>query len=220
MDQEGVDVARGGQDRTVLTPRHGARVPCQHVYPGVTTKDGARVVQLVINTKPGPRTIVAIDVIGVGSSPVDFAKASFKTLAFNGSESSDRVSKLGNLKFLNKRSAAYWYLREQLDPQSGMNIELPDDRELLADLTVFRWELTPRGIRVEPKDDDSSNSVVKRLGRSPDKGDSCVYAFAPPEIKGMGLYDFMAQKHDEMEAKKNGGAVKSNGGQAIMEAMR
>jgi hypothetical protein len=178
------------------------------------------VVQLIVNAAPGQRTVVCIDVIGVGSSPVDFAKASFKTYAFNGAEASDRVSKQGNLKMYNKRSAAYWYLRECLDPKSGMDVELPDDQELLQDLTVFRWELTPRGIRVEPKDDDTSNSVVKRLGRSPDKGDSVVYAFIPPEQKGMGLYDFMSQMHDEQEAKKNGAKVQDRSGFAIMEAAR
>lgn len=222
MDQMGVDVARGGQDRTVLSPRHGNRVSKQIGYPGHLTKDGAQVVQAIVNAQPDPRTLVSIDVIGVGSSPVDFAKASFKTLAFNGSESSDRKSKNGNLKMYNKRSAAYWYLREQLDPKSGMEIELPEDNELLQDLTAFRWELTPRGIRVEPKDDDGPNSVVKRLGRSPDKGDSIVYAFAPPEVKGMGLFDFMAEKHADMEAKKNGGvaAPTPTGGSAIMGAFK
>ena len=220
MDQVGVDVARGGQDQTVLSPRHGARIPKQHCFPGHSTKDGAQVVQAVINVKPGPRTLVCIDVIGVGSSPVDFAKASFKTLAFNGSEGSDRVSKQGNLKFVNKRSAAYWYMRECLDPQSGMECELPDDPELLQDLTVFKWELTLRGIRVEPKDDETSTSVIKRLGRSPDKGDSIVYAYAPPEVKGMGLYDYMGQLHEEMERKKNGDKAKvDQSGAAIMGAM-
>ena len=223
MDQLGVDVARGGMDRTVLTPRHGHRIPKQTLVNGVTTNDGPKVVQLIINEKPGPRTIVSIDVIGVGSSPVDFSKASFKTMAFNGAEASDRTSKEGNLKFVNKRSAAYWYVRECLDPASGMDMELPDDDpELLQDLTVFRWELTPRGIRVEPKDDGTANAVIKRLGRSPDKGDSCVYSLAPPEAKGMGLYDYMQQLHEEQEARKNGVEPKKvdQSGNAIMAAMQ
>ena len=221
MDQLGVDVARGGTDRTVLSPRHGARVPQQNIVPGVTSSDGPKVVQLIINAKPGPRTVVCIDAIGVGSSPVDFAKASFKTYAFNGAETSDRKSKEGNLSMVNKRSSAYWYLRECLDPASGMDVELPDDPELLQDLTVFRWELTPRGIRVEPKDDDTANSVVKRLGRSPDKGDSIVYSFIQPETKGMGLYEYMAQMHAEAEAKKNGVKTPTadHSGQAIMDAI-
>lgn len=207
MTQLGVDVARGGTDRTVLSPRYGHRVETQIIHQGVTTNDGPKVVQLIINAKPTPQTIIAIDVIGVGSSPVDFAKASFKTLPFNGAESSDRKSKEGNLKFYNKRSAAYWYMREILDPSSGMNIELPPDDELAADLTAFRWELTPRGIKVESKDDETHNSVVKRLGRSPDKGDSCVYAFAPPEVKGMALFDLLGKEHTTamkviQEAKK------------------
>lgn len=195
MDQLGVDVSRGGEDRTVLTPRYGHRIDTQIIHEGVTTNDGPKIVQHIINAKPGAQTTIAIDVIGVGSSPVDFAKASFKVQPFNGSESSSRTSKEGNLKFFNKRSAAYWYVRECLDPSSGMDMELPPDTELAADLSVFRWELTPRGIKVESKDDTSSKSVVKRLGRSPDKGDSCVYALAPPETIGMALFNSLAEEH-------------------------
>jgi hypothetical protein len=206
MDQLGVDVARGGADRTVLSPRHGVRIVAHEegktLLPGKTTNDGARVVQAIVNIKPSPRTVVCIDVIGVGSSPVDFSKASFKTVAFNGAEGTDRKSKEGNLKFTNKRSAAYWYLRECLDPASGVDVELPPDPELLQDLTAFRWELKPNGIQVEPKDDGSRTSVIKRLGRSPDKGDSVVYAFAPPEIKGMALFDFLSSEHHQQATKE------------------
>src|ERR1700678_4002404 len=37
MDALGVDVARGGKDKTVLTPRHGVWFGPQQVHPGKTT---------------------------------------------------------------------------------------------------------------------------------------------------------------------------------------
>jgi hypothetical protein len=40
-----------------------------------------------------------------------------------------------------------------------------------ADLAAPRWELTSRGIKVEEK-----REIVKRLGRSPDRGDAVVMA--------------------------------------------
>lgn len=52
-----------------------------------------------------------------------------------------------------------------------MELALPPDRELRADLTAPRWNMTPRGIQVESKDD-----VKQRIGRSPDAGDAVVLA--------------------------------------------
>jgi hypothetical protein len=51
-----------------------------------------------------------------------------------------------------------------------------------ADLCAPHWKVTPGGILVEPKDDslDARGNVIpglcRRLGRSPDKGDTVIYA--------------------------------------------
>jgi hypothetical protein len=66
---------------------------------------------------------------------------------------------------------------------------LPPDRELLIDLCAPTWKLTPRGIQVEAKED-----LIKRIGRSPDKGDAVVYALAIKHQPGMGLYHWMEQQ--------------------------
>ena len=58
-----------------------------------------------------------------------------------------------------------------LDPNSNLDICLPPDRELKADLTSVRWKLTPRGILCESKEE-----IAKRLQRSTDKGDAVIYA--------------------------------------------
>jgi hypothetical protein len=94
----------------------------------------------------------------------------------NGAAASDERDKSGQLGFVNSRAEWYWKAREALDPASGQDIALPPDPELRADLCAPTWKLTPRGIQVEAKDD-----LVKRLHRSPDKGDSCVYAMAARE---------------------------------------
>lgn len=196
MDQMGVDVSRGitkGHDRTVLTPRHGNRIEEQKV---AKTADGPRVVQHIILAKPEETTLVTIDVIGVGSSPVDFARLTHRVYAFNGAEKSKRTSKQGGLKFRNRRASAYWYLRECLDPASGLDMELPPDPELTTELCSPRWELTPLGIQIEAKED-----IATRLGRSPDKADSVVYANAPSEESGMGLFDQLKGEYVDEQAK-------------------
>jgi hypothetical protein len=57
------------------------------------------------------------------------------------SEGSSASDKSGRLGFVNLRAEIMWKFREALDPATGQDIALPDDRELLADLTAPRWEL-------------------------------------------------------------------------------
>jgi hypothetical protein len=75
--------------------------------------------------------------------------------------------------FVNRRAEWWWKLREALDPATGEDLALPPDQGLLADLCAPRWKLSARGVQVESKED-----IIKRLGRSPDRGDSAAYALA------------------------------------------
>ena len=90
-------------------------------------------------------------------------------IAYKGAEASNARTADRKLGFYNKRSETWWKLREALDPSraGGSGIELPDDQELLSDLTSVRFSAVQhRGamcIKAETKED-----VVKRLGRSPD----------------------------------------------------
>jgi hypothetical protein len=174
----GVDVARGGKDKTVLTLRYDNYFDTQLAFPGSSTPDGEKVAGLILKTiaenNGSAGTRVNIDVIGVGSSPYDFTyKQHASTYAMNGAAKSIARDKSQELAFVNQRAELYWKLREALDPSSGQDIALPDDRELAADLCSARWELTVRGIKIEAKED-----IQERIGRSPDKGDSLVYASA------------------------------------------
>lgn len=179
MSMMGVDVARGGKDKTVLTPRFANWIGTQICEPGKTTPDGPAVAALVMSHRPDKNTPVNIDVIGVGTSPYDCLRSSIDDLAkaMNASMASDKKDKSGQLGFVNKRAEWWWGAREALDPSSGQSIALPPDPELKSDLCAPRWKLTARGIQVESKDD-----IIKRIGRSPDKGDSCVYALAEPRF--------------------------------------
>lgn len=171
MDSLGVDVACGGQDETVITPRYGNYFCKQEIYPGLTTPDGPTTAGLAISHRRN-NAPVHIDVIGWGKSACDFLQQNdIQTIPCNGAEGTKEVSKSGNLRFLNKRALWYWRLREALDPVSGDDIAIPDDPQLLADLTAPKWSITKGGIKIESKED-----VSDRIGRSTDRGDSIVYA--------------------------------------------
>ena len=79
-------------------------------------------------------------------------------------------------------------LREALDPAYGVDIALPPDPALQSDLTAPTYTVRPGEppkIYVESKTD-----IVKRLGRSPDRGDAVVYAWAAEPEEEFDNYDW------------------------------
>jgi hypothetical protein len=136
--------------------------------------------------------LVVIDLGGgYGSSMYEHLKAnSIDTKGYKGAESTTRRSAEGKLHFTNKRSAAYWAMREALDPgqPGGSPIALPDDHQLVADLTAPTFEPTPNGIKIEAKD-----RVCDRLGRSTDCGDAVVMAWFEGERKTTAALEWMEQ---------------------------
>ncbi len=169
----GVDVARGGKDKTVLSQRYGNWFAPLLKFPGTSTPDGPAVAARVAAIHTGDAHI-NVDVIGVGSSVYDNLKGNYEGLVsgINNAESTDRKDKSRKLRFVNVRAASYWAFREALDPISGENLELPPDPELVADLCAAWHTLLASGIKVEPKED-----IISRIGRSPDCADACVLAF-------------------------------------------
>lgn len=176
LDKLGIDVARTGEDKTVFAPRHGAMVPELLEYSLQSTMVTAIRAEEYLQTNRAYSATV--DVIGVGAGVVDrLREDDYVVDAFNGSEKSVLTDVSGEIGFLNRRAAAWWTMRELLDPANGLEVALPDDDGLIGDLVAPKWKITSGGkIQVESKDD-----IKKRIGRSPDKGDAVVLAFCPPE---------------------------------------
>ncbi len=185
MTALGVDVARGGADKTVLSPRYGHWFAEQKVQPGTATPDGPVAASFVMSALRDGAP-VQVDVIGVGGSVYDHLKGNgIDCHAMNGSEKSEQRDRSGQLTFANRRAEWWWAMREDLDPDYGSGLALPPDRNLLVDLCAPRWKLTTRGVQVESKED-----IVKRIGRSPDRGDAAVLAlptFAKKKARGRGV---------------------------------
>ena len=168
----GVDVARGGKDKTVVARLYGKWIAPLDKYPGASTPDGPTVAALVL---PYANALCGmfVDVIGVGAAVYDALRGSVRVAGVNFAEGVPMErDKTGKLKFRNVRAAAYWRLREALDPISGDNLALPPDAELEADLKAPKWSLTTGGILIESKED-----IKERIGRSPDCGDALALAY-------------------------------------------
>ena len=168
----GVDVARSGEDKTVYALRFGNVIGELRQYSQQDTMRTTGQVKGILDRYQSQAA--TIDVIGLGSGVVDrLREQSYRVIAFNASEHTDRRDKSGELGFTNLRSAAWWNLREMLEPDSGCNVALPPDDELIGDLTAPHWrEMSGGRIQVEGKPD-----IKKRLGRSTDCGDAAVMAF-------------------------------------------
>lgn len=169
---QGVDVARGGKDNTVIANRHeGMWFDELKVEKGKDTPDGPTVAGMVIAIRRDAAPVM-IDVIGVGASPYDTLNGmDVQVIGVNMSESATGTDKSGQLRFLNMRSMLWWRLREALDPANDTGIALPPDKVLLSELCMPTWKPQGKVIQVESRED-----IVKRLGRSPDRATAVMLA--------------------------------------------
>lgn len=185
MDSMGVDVARGGDDATVIARRHGTWFDAPLRHPGQETPDGPTVSGLVIAARRD-RAPVHVDVVGWGSSAFDhLIQNDVHALGINGSNKTEERTADAErvLGFANKRALLWWRMREALDPTNPDPIALPNDARLKADLCAPKWSPTARGIQIEGKEE-----IRKRLGRSPDDADAYVLALiATPKLEVSGL---------------------------------
>lgn len=180
----GVDVARTGLDDTTFAIYHADRDAVSKVRAkhGIMTTETTEIARGY--GKPdgaGPARLV-VDVIGIGAGVVDqLRKARERVVAFNASASTDRTDSSGELTFVNTRSAAWWHVRELLDPDrpAGATLALPPDDDLTGELAAPTWRVKNRRIAVEGKDE-----IRKRIGRSTDKADAVIQALWPEGTSG------------------------------------
>ena len=185
-----VDPSEGGSDRFVLARRYGTWWPALEVHPGSllgTLGLGEEMQERQLLERGGPLILRAlqeggeamIDADGIGASLASWVswKTGGRASSFRGSAKTSLSDRTERLAFVNLRAAAYWRMREWLDPELGHDLALPPGREVLAELCAPRYKMTTAGIQLEAKDE-----IKKRLGRSPDVGDALVMSLfsAPP----------------------------------------
>lgn len=172
------DVARFGDDETVIGRREGRRLRVLEVYRGRDTmttagkvlghaRDAWAELRLPVS--------VVIDDAGVGGGVTDSLAESLREepgdyalVAYNGA-----CSPLNPREYLNRRGEDWFALAEQLD-ELALD---PDDELLIADLLAPRYRLDSKNRRVL----ESKDETKRRLKRSPDRGDMAVMAFSLPD---------------------------------------
>jgi hypothetical protein len=176
MTAMGLDPAGGGRDTAELARRYGGWYDELVSAQGAETADGSSTAATVVkHRRDGCPVVVDLGGGYGGGVTLRLKDNEIPHVGFNGANKSTAKTKDGKLSFANKRAEAWWKFREELDPdqEGGSAIALPPDPELLADLCTPTWSLTTRGILIEDKD-----SIRKRLGRSPGKGDAVVMALS------------------------------------------
>lgn len=177
----GADISDGGEDETVAAVRQGDVVRELIAFPSkdpLTTADDLQQIAALHGAPTNAKYIV--DGIGVGSGVVaKLRRDNQDTYAFIAAANSGRKDTTGKMTFVNDRAAAWWNLRELLNParQGGATIAFPRDDKLLAELTCPRYDTQPGTpkYKIEKKDD-----IRTRLGRSTDRADALIHAYWMP----------------------------------------
>lgn len=175
----GVDVAQGGTDQTVMAVRYDEWFAPLMAVPGAETPGGSDVAGKVLAKRlDGARVVVDLGGGWGGDALAHLTKNGVDAISYMGVKPSSRRTRNNDFRYFNVRTQAYWQLREALDPTQpgGSSVQLPVDPELLADLTAptytTKGEKGGQVLQLESKE-----ALVKRLGRSPDKGDAVIMAW-------------------------------------------
>jgi hypothetical protein len=171
----GVDVADTGEDESCISFREGVITYELRKFRSDDIMETTGKIKGAMTGRRG--SLAIIDGIGIGAGVVSrLREQKMPVRAFIASHSASGLKdKNGELGFLNLRAAAWWRMRELLDPSQpgGAHVMLPPREMLKADLTTPHWKVLSGGkIQIESKDD-----IRKRLGRSTDEGDAVVMSY-------------------------------------------
>lgn len=170
----GVDVARFGDDWTVMCPRRGLRAYALTRFRGDGPQVAGKVMEVVRFRRYSnyERVRVKVDVIGVGAAVVDALRP------FHESREIDLVEvNVSETAFGEKAQKEYVNLRTQLwfDLASWIRKGgcFPNDGELEGELIAHRYKFQERTGRREVLPKDKVKEILKR---SPDKADALALA--------------------------------------------
>ena len=189
----GIDVGRGGDASVISLAFDSMRIKEIRSYDDKDTMAIVGRTQQIQRVYP---VMAVVDVIGIGAGVVDrLRELKARVTPFNAAAPAldpwaaklkskagrtDRrlTDRSGELTFLNMRAAAWWYMRELMNPIYGNPVALPPDDLLTGELTAPKYQTVSGGsIKIEDKDD-----IKKRLDRSTDRADSVIMALIGPRL--------------------------------------
>lgn len=184
---QGVDVARFGNDSTVIQPRFGWSVP--HAKQYYKTDTMATAGNVWSNLRNKPTEMVNIDVIGLGAGTVDRLHELqqeqnaidnhqwTRIHGVNVALPSDKTPENTQMGYANLRAELYWTLRglfERGEIYLEPNEYGHPDEDLMSELSSIEYKFIGGKIYVEEK-----HEMKKRLhGKSPDKADALMLTLA------------------------------------------
>lgn len=177
----GVDVARFGDDESVISYVKNSQLKFIKQYKDLrTTEVAEKIVELNYMLGVSADSI-RVDAVGLGAGVLDSLQSVHGISATEIQSAGKPTINPDNefaLEFANIRTQLWWEFKRMLEKKEfGISSELEGTDELeqlISDLTSIKYQIVrDRFLAVESKD-----SIKKRLGRSPDIGDSVIYAAA------------------------------------------
>ena len=164
----GVDVARFGDDRTVIFPRRGLLAYPPIVLRNLRSNEVAAQVMLAAR-EYGAEVILVDDSGGFGGGVVDsLLQGGLSPIAVN------FAGKAADVRYLNKRAEMWLGLRDWVQ-RGGI---LPSGcTDLIRELTTATYTFSNGKFQIEDK-----KMIKSRLGYSPDLGDGLALTFGIPEM--------------------------------------
>jgi hypothetical protein len=163
----GVDVARFGDDKSVITIRRGRTLIRQIVLSKYSVPELAGKVREEANAYARNFTIgqIAVDADGVGGGVADLLREWFRCV-----RDVNSAKRMKNGRDYNLRAFMWREMREWLETAT-----LPNDNDLKSELTSIRYGYRGGELLLESKDDAKARGV-----HSPDRADSLALTFAYP----------------------------------------
>ncbi len=180
----GVDVARYGDDSTVIFARQGLMLHKPRVYRELNVTEVVdRVILAIADYRP---EIVFIDVGNMGAGVID----RLRQLGYdNVYEVAFGSNAMEHNRFENIRAEMYFKARDWL--LSGGAI--PDIPEFKSELSVVEYKFSDKTSRIMLK---PKKEIKEKLGRSPDLADAFVLTFARPLYVPIDTDDVRQQSYD------------------------
>lgn len=178
----GVDVAGGGGNRSIIAVRKGNVV---RLRPPIRLRNTMYTLEKVIRAiKEEEPTRIKVDYIGIGQGIVDRAEQITNNRSDGWRCTKDVVGinvglpSKNDKEYKNVRAHGYWNLREKFEEGS---IDIPDNDDLLAQLSDIRYRPSDGKILIESKKD-----MRKRGRSSPDEADAVMLSMLDEGIIGKG----------------------------------
>lgn len=172
----GLDVARYGDDASVLCIRQGRHLQTLHSWKKLSLMElSGRVLDLLNSSNEEPSEIL-VDSIGLGAGVLDrLRELEINARGVNVSESPSMTDRYQNLRAELWDATKQWFTEE---------VQIPNEDSLIADLTAPRYSFNSSGKMLV----ESKAETKKRLGRSTDFADALVLTFASSAAGASGKY--------------------------------